>query len=94
MFPGELCLHHEPVHVRHVKVENDAIGQTRLGRLQKLRTGTECLRLQAGGTHQAHECFADGFFVVNHRDVQTRFGHGAKLPESTRSAQLDLRLLS
>ena len=41
-------------------------------------TGAECLHTQAGGTHQAHECFTDGFFVVNDGDERTSFGHGAE----------------
>ena len=50
-FPGEMCLHVEPVHVRHVQIENDAIRQTRLERFQKFRAGPERLHAQAGGTH-------------------------------------------
>ena len=50
-FPGEMCLHAKPVHVRHVQIENDAIWQTRLERFQKFRAGPERLRAQAGGTH-------------------------------------------
>ncbi len=77
MFLGEMCLHAEPVHVRHVQIENDAIGQTRIKRLQKFRTGAECLHAQADGTHQAHQRFANGFFVVNDSNERTSFGHNA-----------------
>ena len=50
-FLGEMCLHVEPVHVRHVQIENDAIRQARLERFQKFRAGLERLHGQAGGTH-------------------------------------------
>ena len=41
-------------------------------------TGGECLHTQADGTHQPHERFTNGFFVVNDGDEQTSFGHGAE----------------
>ena len=63
------------VHVRHVQIENDAIRQACIERFQKLRTGAECLRIQTSGTHQAHERFADGFFVVNDSDVRRGLAH-------------------
>ena len=50
-FSGEMCLHAEPVHVRHVQIENDAIWRARLERFQKFRAGPERLHAQAGGTH-------------------------------------------
>ena len=94
VFPGEMCLHVEPVHVRHVQIEKDATRQARLERLQKFRAGAERLHAQAGGTHQAHQCFADGFFVVNDSDARMSFGHSvATVRQSRQSAQLDLRLL-
>ena len=37
-FLGERCLHVEPVHLRHVQIENDAIRQACLDGFQKLRT--------------------------------------------------------
>jgi hypothetical protein len=74
-----MCLHVEPVHAGHVQIENDAIRQARIERFQKLRTGAERLRIQTSGTHQPHERFADGFFVVNDSDVQTSFGHGTRV---------------
>jgi hypothetical protein len=74
-----MCLHVEPVHAGHVQIENDAIRQARIERFQKLRTGAECLRIQTSGTHQAHQRFTNGFFVVNDGDEQTSFGHGARL---------------
>ena len=56
--------------------------------------GAECLHTQAGGTHQAHECFTDRFFVVNDGDERTSFGHkGATVAQHRESALLDLRLL-
>ena len=50
-FPGEMGLHVEPVHVRHVQIENHAIRQARLERFQKFHAGLERLHGQAGGTH-------------------------------------------
>jgi hypothetical protein len=93
VFLGEMRLHAEPVHVRHVQIENDAIGQARLERFQKFRTGAECLHTQAGGTHQAHERLADGFLVVNDSYVQLSLSHSARVRQSRQPALLDLRLL-
>jgi len=92
-FPGEMCLHVEPVHLRHVQIENDAIREAGIDRLQKLRTGGECLHTQAGGTHQPHQRFADRFFVVNDSYVRTSFGHNsATVRQPRQPALLDLRL--
>ncbi len=86
-------LHVEPGHLRHVQIENDAIRQACLDRFQKLRTGGECLHTQSGGTHQAHERFADGFFVVNDSDVRASFDHNsARVKQSRQLALLDLGL--
>ena len=86
-------VHAEPVHLRHAQIEDDAIRQARIDGFQKRRTGTECLHTQADGTHQAHECFTDGFFVVNDGDEQTSFGHsGVRVAQHRESALLDLRL--
>ena len=84
-FPGEMRLHVEPVHVRHVQIENDAIRQARIERLQKLPTGAERLHTQSGGTHQPHQCFTDGFLVVNDSDERTSFGHNGARVASTES---------
>jgi len=93
-FPGERCLHVEPVHLRHVQIEKDAIRQARIERLQKLRTGGECLRTQAHGTQQAHQRFPDRFFVVNDSDVRLSFGHNsATVRQPRQPALLDLGLL-
>ena len=93
-FPGERYLHAEPIHLRHVQIENNAIRQARIDGFQKLRTGGECLHTQAGGTHQPHERFTDGLFVVNDSDERTSFGHnGARVTQHRDSALLDLRLL-
>lgn len=90
-----MCLYVEPVHVRHVQIENDAIRQARIERFQKLRAGGECLHTQAGGTHQAHQCFADGLFVVNDGDEPRSFGHNnARVGSGGSAALLDLGLLS
>jgi len=95
VFPGERCLHAEPVHVRHVQIEKNAIRQACIERLQKLRTGGECLHTQADGTHQPHQRFADRFFVVNDSYVRLSFGHNsATLRQSRQPALLDLGLLS
>ena len=72
-----MCLDAEPVHLRHVQIENDAIWQVRIERFQKLRTGAECLHAQAGGTHQPHQRFANGFFVVNDSDVRMSLSHNS-----------------
>ena len=50
-FPGELGLHVEPVHVRHVQIKNHAIRQTSLERFQKILAGLERFHGQTGGTH-------------------------------------------
>ena len=94
VFLGEMRLHVKPVHVRHLQIENDAIRQACLDGFQKLRTGAECLHTQADGTHQAHERFANGFFVVNDSNVRRSFGHKrSESKELGNSAQLDLGLL-
>ena len=94
IFQGEMRLHVEPVHLRHVQIENDAIREPRIERLQKLRTGGECLRTQAGGTHQPHQRFADRFFVVNDSYVRLSFGHNsATVRQPRQPALLDLGLL-
>src|ERR1041385_3727112 len=93
--PCELCLHSEPVHMWHVQIENDAIGQAPLDRLQKSRTGAERLSTEAGGTHQTHQRFASGFFVVDNSNVRPSFGHNsARVRQPSQPAQLDLMLLS
>jgi hypothetical protein len=94
VFPGEMRLHLEPVHVRHVQIENDAIRQARIERFQKFRAGAKGLYTQAGGTHQAHERFTNGFFVVNDSDVWAGFYHNAaRVRQPRQLVQLDLRLL-
>jgi hypothetical protein len=91
VFLREMCLHVEPVHVRHVQIENDAIRQARIERLQKLPTGAERLHTQAGRTHQPHQCFADGFLVVNDSDVRMSLGHNsATVRQPRQPALLDL----
>ena len=50
-FPGEMGLHVEPVQVGHVQIQNHAIRQAHLERLQEVRAGAERLHAQAGGTH-------------------------------------------
>jgi hypothetical protein len=94
VFPGEMCLHVEPVHVRHMQIENDAIRKPRIERFQKFRTGAKGLHTQAGGTHQAHQRFADRFFVVNDNYMRLSLGHNsARVRQPRQSALLDLRLL-
>src|SRR5204862_8007468 len=81
-------------HVRHVQIKNDAIQQARIDGFQEFRTGAERLHTQSGGTHQPHQCFADGFFVVNDGDERRSFGHeGATVAQHKESPLLDLRLL-
>ncbi len=72
---GEMRLHSEPVHLRHVQIEDDAIRRACVDGFQERRTGVECLRIQAGGTHQPRQGFTDGFFVINERNKWPSFGH-------------------
>src|ERR1051325_10168831 len=93
--PCELCLHSEPVHMWHVQIENDAIGQPSLDGFQKFCTGAERLSTEAGGTHQAHQRFPSGFFVVDNSNVRPSFGHNsARVRQPSQPPQLDLMLLS
>ena len=72
---GQMRLHGEPAHFRHVQIENNAIRQVRFDESQKFRTGAECLYVQAAGIHQPGKGFADGLFVVYDGDQWMSFGH-------------------
>lgn len=76
---GELPLHGQPVHLRHLEIEHHAVRRTRVDRFQKLRTRVECFRVQASGTQQAREGLPDGFFVIYKSDKRTIGSHSREL---------------
>jgi hypothetical protein len=76
---GELPLHGQPVHLRHLEIEHDAVRRMGVDRFQKLRTGIECFRVQTSGTQQSREGLPDGFFVIYKSDKRTIGSHSREL---------------
>ena len=72
-------LHSQPVHLRHLEIEHDAVRQMRVDGFQKLRTRVECFRIQASGTQQSRECLPDGFFIIYKSDKRTIVSHSREL---------------
>jgi len=76
---GELPLHGQSVHLRHLEIEHDAVRRMGVDRFQKLSTRVECFRVQASGTQQAREGPPNGFFIIYEGDKWPIVSHRGEL---------------
>jgi len=76
---GELPLHGQSVHLRHLEIEHDAVRRMGVDRFQKLSTRVECFRVQASGTQQAREGPPNGFFIIYEGDKWSIVSHRGEL---------------